>query len=91
MRIGQVLDGLGDDVAYLATSRYDRFSISSDPKHTLRQGDSVSILTPGSVHEPTHTNLHRRVFLLSILLLLCWTGWVYVDRQPVLRANALIL
>lgn len=53
----------------------------------VNQGESVAILTPGSVYEPTHTNPHLRAFLLSILLLLCWTGWVYVDRQPVLRAN----
>ncbi|GAB3223019.1 hypothetical protein [Spirosoma arcticum] len=54
----------------------------------VNQDDSVDILTPGPVHEPTHTNPGQRAFLLSILLLLCWTGWVYIDRQPVLRAKA---
>jgi hypothetical protein len=52
----------------------------------VNQGDSVDILTPGPVYEPTHTNPGQRAFLLSILLLLCWTGWVYIDRQVVLRA-----
>lgn len=56
----------------------------------VNQGDSVAILTPNSIYEPTHTNPHLRAFLLSILLLFCWTGWVYVDRQLVLRPNALI-
>ena len=55
----------------------------------VNQGDSVDILTPGPVYEPTHTNPGRRAFLLSILLLLCWTGWVYIDRQQVLRPDAL--
>lgn len=53
----------------------------------VNQGDSLDILTPDPVYEPTHTNPGQRAFLLSILLLLCWTGWVYVDRQPVLRAS----
>ena len=56
----------------------------------VNQNDSVDILTPGTVYEPTHTNPRLRVFLFSILLLLCWTGGVYVDRQPVLRAKVLI-
>lgn len=53
----------------------------------VNQGSSVDMLTPGPVYEPTHTNPLLRTFLLSILLLLCWTGWVYVDRQPVLRGG----
>ena len=53
----------------------------------VNQGDSVDILTPGPVYEPTHTNPGQRAFLLSILLLLCWTGWVYIDRQSVLRTS----
>lgn len=53
----------------------------------VNQDDSVAILTPGSVYEPTHTKPGQRAFLLSILLLLCWTGWVYIDRQPLLRVN----
>ena len=53
----------------------------------VNQGNSVDILTPGPVYEPTHTNPLLRTFLLSILLLFCWTGWVYVDRQPVLQAG----
>ena len=51
----------------------------------VNQGDSVDILTPNPVYEPTHTNPLLRTILLSFLLLLCWTGWVYVDRQAVLR------
>lgn len=53
----------------------------------VTQGDSVRIQTPNPVYEPTHTNPFQRTFLLSILLLLCWTGWVYVDRQSVLQGH----
>lgn len=53
----------------------------------VRQADTVHIQTPKPVYEPTHTNPGQRTFLLSILLLLCWTGWAYVDRHKVLRAN----
>lgn len=53
----------------------------------VTQGDLVSIQTNQPVDEPTHTNPLLRTFLLSILLLCCWTGWVYVDWQPVLRAD----
>jgi hypothetical protein len=51
----------------------------------VTQGDSVRLQTSQPVYEPTHTNPLLQTFLLSILLLLCWTGWVYVDRLPVLR------
>ena len=51
----------------------------------VNQGDSVDILTPSSVFEPTHTNPLLRTILLSFLLLLCWTGLVYTGRQTVLR------
>ena len=47
----------------------------------VNQGNSVDILTPGPVYEPTHTNPWLRTFLLSILLLCCWTGWVWVDEH----------
>ena len=53
----------------------------------VTQGDAVRLQTPNLVYEPTHTNPYQRAFLLSILLLLCWTGWVYVDRQEVLRPS----
>jgi hypothetical protein len=48
----------------------------------VTQGDSVRLQTSQPVYEPTHTNPLLQTFLLSILLLLCWTGWVYVDRLP---------
>lgn len=51
----------------------------------VNQGNSVDILTPNPVFEPTHTNPLLSTILLSFALLLCWTGWVYVDRQAVLQ------
>ena len=51
------------------------------------QRGRVHIQTSKPVYEPTHTNPGQRTFLLSFLLILCWTGWVYVDQHKVLRAN----
>ncbi|GAB3509789.1 hypothetical protein GCM10027341_47360 [Spirosoma knui] len=51
----------------------------------VQQGTRVHLETPGPVQEPTHTNPLQRTILSSILLLLCWAGWVYVDRLKVLR------
>ena len=49
------------------------------------QGNSVHVQSAQTVYEPTHTNPRQRLFLLGFLLLLCWVGWVYVDRHKVLR------
>ena len=63
----------------------------SDYKHILvfgvDQTNKVHLQAFGPVYEPTHTNPLQRTILLSFLLLLCWVGWVYVDRHKVLRAN----
>lgn len=53
----------------------------------VRQNGSFQIKTSKPVYEPTHTNPVQRTFLLSFLLILCWTGWVYVDRHKVLPAD----
>lgn len=53
----------------------------------VSQSDRVRIRTTRLVYEPTHTNPNQRAFLLSILLLFCWTGWVYIDRHKVLRPD----
>ncbi|GAB3016932.1 hypothetical protein GCM10027185_11560 [Spirosoma pulveris] len=37
--------------------------------------------------EPTRTNPLFRTILLVFLLLICWTGWVYVDRHQVIRTD----
>ena len=57
------------------------------PVFGVDQGDSVRMQTPETIYEPTHTNPLQRTFLFSILLLFCWTGWAFVDRQHVLRAS----
>ncbi len=51
------------------------------------QGNVVRLLTPRQVYEPPHTNPIQRTCLLSILLLFCWTGWVYIDRHTVIGAD----
>ena len=53
MRIGQLLDGFVHDLDNLAISRYDRFSILSYPKHTLR-GCLRLCFTNFSGHQPDH-------------------------------------
>ncbi|CAN5336579.1 hypothetical protein BH09BAC4_BH09BAC4_33990 [soil metagenome] len=53
----------------------------------VRQNGAVHIKTAKPVVEPIHTNPGQRTFLLSVLLLFCWTGWAYVDRHKVLRMN----
>ncbi|SFC85547.1 hypothetical protein [Spirosoma endophyticum] len=53
----------------------------------VSQDGAVHIKTSKPVVEPIHTNPGQRTFLLSVLLLFCWTGWAYVDRHKVLRAN----
>ena len=66
----------------------DKYSNYNDiPVFGVSQGNQVTIRTTRSVYEPTHTNPNQRAFLLSILLLFCWTGWVYVDRHKVLRPD----
>ena len=50
----------------------------------VRQGDWVDLQTSQPVYEPTHTRPLLRTFFLSILLVFCWTGWVYVERLEVL-------
>ncbi|AQG79313.1 hypothetical protein [Spirosoma montaniterrae] len=51
----------------------------------VRQGSWVRVRSSQPVYEPTHTKPHQRAMLLSFLLLLCWTGWVQIDRYVVLR------
>lgn len=51
------------------------------------QDSEVHLKTSQPVYEPTHTNLRQRLFLLGFLLLLCWVGWVYIDRHKVLRTD----
>ncbi|GAB4033367.1 hypothetical protein [Spirosoma gilvum] len=62
--------------------KYDNFNQISvfgvDQLNGLRLRATVPAL------EPTHTNPVQRTILLGILLLFCWTGWAYVDRQKVL-------
>lgn len=53
----------------------------------VRQANAVQLRTTRPIYEPTHTNPRQRTFLLSVMLLFCWTGWVYVDRHKILRAN----
>ncbi|MFD2936609.1 hypothetical protein [Spirosoma flavum] len=53
----------------------------------VNQGDWVHLRTDELVYEPTHTNPLQRSFLLSILLLFCWVGWVYIDRHEVLQPD----
>ncbi len=65
--------------------KYDNYK--QIPVFGVEQGSSVRLQTPETIYEPTHTNPLQRTFLLSILLLFCWTGWAYVDRQHVLRAS----
>ncbi|GAB3726803.1 hypothetical protein [Spirosoma lituiforme] len=66
----------------------DKFSnYKQIPTFGVRQTGSVQLQTTRPVHEPTHTNPGQRTFLLSVLLLFCWTGWAYVDRHKILRAN----
>ncbi|GAB3769647.1 hypothetical protein GCM10028818_06030 [Spirosoma horti] len=67
--------------------KYDHYSEISI--FGVEQGDFVHSLAPNltDVQEPTHTNPLQRTFLLSFLLLLCWVGWIAVDRQPVIGAD----
>lgn len=51
------------------------------------QGNHVHLRANVAAYEPTHTNPVQRTILLSFLLLLCWTGWVYVDQHKVLWAD----
>ncbi|WP_148562458.1 hypothetical protein [Spirosoma radiotolerans] len=67
--------------------KYDHYSEISI--FGVEQGDFVRILAPNltDVQEPTHTNPIQRTCLLGFLLLLCWVGWITVDRQPVIGAD----
>lgn len=65
--------------------KYDNYK--HIPVFGVEQGASVRLQSPETIYEPTHTNPLQRTFLFSILLLFCWTGWVFIDRQHVLRAN----
>ncbi|GAB4035375.1 hypothetical protein [Spirosoma jeollabukense] len=65
--------------------KYDNYK--QIPVFGLSQRGSVHIQTAKPVHEPTHTNPLQRTMLLSFFLLLCWTGWVYVDQHKVLRVD----
>ena len=53
----------------------------------VEQGNTVHLQTPEPVYETTYTNPTQRAFLFGILLLFCWTGWVYIDRHKVIGAN----
>jgi hypothetical protein len=53
----------------------------------VEQPYSVVLETSHPILEPAHTNPLQRTILSSILLLLCWTAWVYVDQLKVLRPH----
>lgn len=54
---------------------------------TAEQADRFRLVSPSPVYEPKRANPAIRTVLFSILLLLCWTLWVFVDRHRVLRAS----
>ncbi len=53
----------------------------------LTQGKWVNLQSDKPVYEPTHTNPLQRTFFSCILLLICWSGWVYADQHKILRAD----
>lgn len=53
----------------------------------ISQAHSVQLQAAVAVREPTRTNPTQRTILLSFLLLVCWTGWVYIDRHQILRSE----
>ncbi|MBD2752892.1 hypothetical protein [Spirosoma validum] len=53
----------------------------------VNQADSVQLQATMPVQESTRTNPTLRTILLGFLLLFCWTGWAYIDRHQILRAE----
>ncbi|SOD79644.1 hypothetical protein [Spirosoma fluviale] len=53
----------------------------------IYQDHAVRLQSAEPVFEPTRTNPLFRTILLVFLLLICWTGWVYVDRHSVIRTD----
>ncbi|MBC3785609.1 hypothetical protein [Spirosoma utsteinense] len=52
-----------------------------------QQTTRFHIESQSPVYEPKRTNPILRTMLLGMLLILCWTGWVYVDQHRLLRAT----
>lgn len=53
----------------------------------IYQPHAVRIQSAGPALEPTRTNPVFRTILFVFLLLICWAGWVYVDRHQVIQTD----
>jgi hypothetical protein len=65
--------------------RYINYKLIS--VYGIYQPDAVRIQSAEPAREPTRTNPIFRTSLLVFLLLICWAGWVYLDRHDVIRTD----